>query len=134
MLGLGDLPGGQFSSTALAVSADGQTVVGCGRNAADSNEAFVWRQTGGMQSLTGLLLAQGVNPAADNWGTLLQATSVSANGRYVLGFGLRGGTTEAFLADLGEQPVPEASTKGAVCVLAIVLGSLTRGGLRQTRR
>ena len=117
MTGLGDLPGGSFASGAQAVSADGNVVVGSSTSD-NGPEAFVWRQTTGMQSLVSLLLAQGINPSADNWGTLLQATAVSFDGRYVVGHGIRGGTTEAFLADLGEQPVPEPSTYAAVVTLA----------------
>ncbi len=51
--GIGDLPGGGFSSSAFGVSADGSTVVGIGLSSADpdSFEAVRWTALGGMVSL-----------------------------------------------------------------------------------
>jgi len=50
MVGLGDLPGGSFSSYADGVSANGSVVVGYG-NSANGNEAFRWTQGTGMVGL-----------------------------------------------------------------------------------
>ncbi len=50
MVGLGDLPGGVFASSARAISNDGQVVVGFS-NSAVGNEAFRWTQAGGMIGL-----------------------------------------------------------------------------------
>ena len=46
MVGLGDLPGGDFYSTAYGVSADGSVVVGRGRSASGV-EAFRWTEATG---------------------------------------------------------------------------------------
>jgi uncharacterized membrane protein len=43
--GLGDLPGGGFSSEAFGVSADGRVAVGRS-NAADGSEAVLWTNPG----------------------------------------------------------------------------------------
>ena len=51
--GIGDLPGGTFSSDAHAVSSDGSTVVGAGTSAS-GGEAFRWTLAGGMVSLGSL--------------------------------------------------------------------------------
>jgi len=50
MVGLGDLPGGVFSSIAHAASTDGSIIVGNGTygTTADESEAFRWTQAGGM--------------------------------------------------------------------------------------
>src|SRR5262245_61383857 len=48
--GLGDLPGGTFGSAALAISADGLTVVG-GSQSALGYESFRWRSSSGMIGL-----------------------------------------------------------------------------------
>ena len=49
-MGLGDPPGGDFSSAALAVSGDGSVVVGVSDGATDS-EAFYWTAADGMVGL-----------------------------------------------------------------------------------
>ncbi len=55
-MGLGDLPGGEFSSAARAVSADGSVVVGFGDDgdAKDGEKAFRW-ENGVMTPLDGPL-------------------------------------------------------------------------------
>jgi probable HAF family extracellular repeat protein len=50
MTGLGDLPGGGYISSALAVSADGKTAVGQA-SSAKGPEAFRWTKSGGMVAL-----------------------------------------------------------------------------------
>jgi probable HAF family extracellular repeat protein len=50
MVGLGDLPGGEFHSEARAVSGDGRVVVGSS-NGATGIEAFRWTPEGGMVAL-----------------------------------------------------------------------------------
>jgi probable HAF family extracellular repeat protein len=75
-MGLGDLPGGDFSSGANAISGDGSVVVGYGWGAS-STEAFRWTSDGGMVSIQ--------NPAngfADS-----EARAVSADGSVVAGSG-----------------------------------------------
>ena len=50
MIALGELAGGEFRSSANAVSADGSVVVGYSNSAAGP-EAFRWTQSDGMQGL-----------------------------------------------------------------------------------
>jgi probable HAF family extracellular repeat protein len=75
MLGLGDLPGGVFSSSASGVSADGSVVVGTSVSAA-GNQAFRWIAASGMVGL-GDLPGGAVRSAA---------YAVSADGEVVAGF------------------------------------------------
>ncbi|NEO96604.1 MAG: PEP-CTERM sorting domain-containing protein [Moorea sp. SIO3G5] len=54
MVGLGDLPGGNFSSVALAVSGDGSIIVGQSESSL-GQEPFIWDSLHGMRSLIQLL-------------------------------------------------------------------------------
>ena len=101
MMGLGYLPGLEAESRAYGVSADGSVVVG--QSQADNNsatsEAFVWTQVNGMQRLRDVLIAKGVT-GLDNW-ELREATSISADGQWVVGDGINpSGDREAFLANI----------------------------------
>ena len=49
--GIGDLPGGDFQSTATAVSGDGSVVVGYSSNSATGFEAFRWTEAEGIVGL-----------------------------------------------------------------------------------
>ena len=79
--GLGDLPGGDISSGALAVSADGSTVVGYS-SVAGGYEAVRWRRESGLVSLGefsgGLHRGRGFDVSAD--GSVVVGLSSSANG------------------------------------------------------
>ena len=86
--GLGDLPGGSFSSLTRGVSADGSTVVGDG-NSASGPEAFRWDSTNGMQGLGDLAGGE----------FLSVANGVSADGSTVVGNGVSTSGTEAFRWD-----------------------------------
>jgi probable HAF family extracellular repeat protein len=77
MVGLGDLSGGEFRSTALGVSADGSIVVGESASANGGAEAFRWTQATGMVGLGDL-------PGGE-FGS--SASGVSADGSVVVGFG-----------------------------------------------
>jgi hypothetical protein len=98
---LGDFPGGDFFSIARAVSGDGSVVVGTGVSAS-GGEAFHWTQGGGMLRLWDVLLAAGVDPAADGWTSLPSAYDVSLDGNTVVGLGFRNGNPEAFVAVVPE--------------------------------
>jgi len=75
MVGLGDLPGGNFDSYANDISADGTTVVGWSSSAVGTlHEAFRWTATGGMVGLGGLGNA-----------VVSYANGVSADGTTVVG-------------------------------------------------
>jgi MYXO-CTERM domain-containing protein len=49
-----------------------------------------------------LLLAHGIDPAADGWTQLIRAWGVSANGNTIVGFGERNSHMEAFVAVVPE--------------------------------
>lgn len=104
LTGLGNLPGG-FGIFAFGVSGDGSTVVGRGTSASGP-EAFLWTAGGGMERLWDVLLAQGINPAASGWSVLTQANGVSLDGNTIVGYGIRDGNQEAFIAVI---PSPSAA-------------------------
>ena len=112
MIGLGDLPGGDSTSAATGVSADGTVIVGASSSAASdayslfATEAFRWALTDpvtGAGTMIGLwdLSGGGFNSFA---------TAVSADGTTVVGRGLSGDGTEAFrwrdgvMSGLGDLP------------------------------
>jgi probable HAF family extracellular repeat protein len=92
MVGLGDLPGGAFSSAANAVSADGSVIVGSSESASGTStgtQAFRWTSDGGMVGLGDL-------PG----GVFLSAAfGVSADGSVAVGQGTSASGTEAFIWD-----------------------------------
>lgn len=61
-MGLGDLPGGDYNSTALGVSDDGQTVVGRSVGSTGASEPFKWNVSEGMTALP-LLAGEGSHGA-----------------------------------------------------------------------
>jgi probable HAF family extracellular repeat protein len=73
--GLGDLPGGSFSSTATAISADGSVVVGYSYSGS-GYQAFRWTSSGGMVGLGNLA-----------GGSESLAYGVSADGSVIVGRG-----------------------------------------------
>jgi probable HAF family extracellular repeat protein len=98
-VGLGSPPGASFySSDAFGVSGDGSVIVGRVNANAAGDEAFRWASGGGMERLWDVLVAQGVDPAADGWTRLTYARDVSADGNAIVGYGTRNGNTEAFIA------------------------------------
>lgn len=99
MVGLGDLPGGELSGEAHGVSADGSVIVG--KSATSSSfHAFVWDDANGIRDLQDLLTNEG-GLDLSGW-TLTKATSISADGTTVVGFGTNPtGDTEAWIARLG---------------------------------
>jgi len=88
--GIGDLPGGAFSSEALGVSADGRVVVGFA-NSDQGQEAFRWTRNGSMMGLG----------TFDSGYFYSEAFDVSADGSVVVGYGLGEHGQEAFLWDAG---------------------------------
>jgi probable HAF family extracellular repeat protein len=108
ILGLGDGPGGAFWSLAKGVGANGAIIVGYSESF-QGREACLWSSADGLQRLWDALVNRGVDPTSAGWSSLSKANAVSADGRYVVGFGIRSGRQEAFLADLSpvESLVPE---------------------------
>ncbi len=103
--GLGDLAGGEFSSTAWDVSADGSVVVG-GSRTDSGQEAFVWWDSkNGMKNLKDVLVNDfGLEESLADW-TLIEATGISDDGLTIVGRGKNFetnslGDTEAWIAQL----------------------------------
>jgi probable HAF family extracellular repeat protein len=114
---LGQLPGGN-SSTALAVSADGSVVVGQGGGG--NGEAFIWTAATGMQTLSAVLAAAGVD--LTGWG-LNQATGISADGTVVVGTGTFGNQDTGWIAVLVAQDFAlSVSTTGSGTVTSSPAG------------
>jgi probable HAF family extracellular repeat protein len=88
MEGLGDLPGGTFSSEALSVSADGQVVVGYA-NSEQGQEAFRWTRSSGMASCGTFSIGYFYS----------EALGVSADGNIVVGYSLGKHGQRAFIWD-----------------------------------
>lgn len=82
---LGDLPGGNYQSTAAGVSADGKVVVGSSESSV-GNEAFRWSMATGMKTLSGL--PQNSYAAS--------ATAISDNGNVIAGILAAASGSEAF--------------------------------------
>ncbi|MEM6611415.1 MAG: PEP-CTERM sorting domain-containing protein [Cyanobacteria bacterium P01_C01_bin.72] len=100
MVGLGDLPGGQFASIAYAVSANGDIVVG--KSHTDMGwEAFIWQKEKGMRVLKDLLENEyGLN--LTSW-ILEEALDISADGLTIVGTGYNPeNKEEAWIVRLGE--------------------------------
>jgi probable HAF family extracellular repeat protein len=102
LVGLGDRPGGGFSSEAHGVSADGGVIVGWGDSGeTNGSEAFRWTAAGGLVGLGDL--PGGVFTS--------EANGVSADGRVIVGQGFSANGPEAFrwteaggLVGLGDPP------------------------------
>jgi|GEM_PF-606480 len=102
MVGIGDLSGGIFNSEALGVSADGSVIVGDSASSG-GGEAFRWDATHGMQSITALLTAAGID--LSGW-TLAIAYGVSADGTTIVGTGTHNGNLEGWVATFKPDSVP----------------------------
>jgi hypothetical protein len=127
MVGLGDLPGGDFGSVSAAVSADGSVVVGSGSTEA-GRAAFYWTQSLGMVNLKDYLIAHGVADVVE-W-TNLGASGVSADGRTIVGTGTNPmGQTEAWIVTV---PEPSAVALAIPAILVVLLCRQIRSGKRGT--
>src|SRR5262245_15694259 len=83
--GIGDIAGGPFASAALAISGDGQVVVGYSMGA--SNRVPVrWAAATGIQSI------EPAPPGQRHW----TATAASTNGSVIVGFSEQGSDHRAF--------------------------------------
>jgi probable HAF family extracellular repeat protein len=95
MQALGTLGGNE--SWAYGVSADGSIVVGFARDASGLGRAVRWTASGQIQDLN-VIFSDLLNGAV-----LYGAVAISADGRFILGTGVRpaSGRTEAFLLYTG---------------------------------
>jgi uncharacterized membrane protein len=111
MVGLGDLAGGIFESTAYDVT-DGGVVVGSSASAVGP-EAFIW-VGGTMYSLLDVLVANGLATQVAGW-TLTEARAISDDGLTIAGFGINSdGDTEGWVTTISF--IPEPSTGLLLCV------------------
>ena len=98
MVDLGVLPGG-IESEALSVSSGGTVIVGWSRNFIGDPRAVRWTPQRGLEDLN-VAFASLLQDGSE----LYYANAVSADGRYIVGWGFRAsnGRYEAFLLDTGE--------------------------------
>ncbi|MFI5394193.1 MAG: PEP-CTERM sorting domain-containing protein [Candidatus Binatia bacterium] len=98
---LGDLPGGEQTSVARAVSQNGAVVVGqVNLISAFEHVAFIWDATHGMRPLQNVLTDAGLESELAGW-TLENAGGISADGQVIVGSGQSpAGREEAFVATL----------------------------------
>jgi probable HAF family extracellular repeat protein len=100
MIPLGDLAGGRYDSIANAVTDDGAMVVGRGSSVV-GNEAFIWTADTGTMRLADYLTNM-VGLDLDGW-RLIDATSVSADGSVIAGYGVApSGGQQAWMARISE--------------------------------
>lgn len=111
-------------TTPFAVTNLGRAVVGRSDVIGVNTEAFVWTDSNGIEQLQNVLLSRfGLGPQLTDW-TLVSATDISPDGRFISGTGINpDGNQEAWLVRL-DHPifVPEPST---LLLIAVCLGSLT---------
>ena len=119
MVGLADLPGGNFDSWAFAVSADGSVIVG--RGTTDLGyESFLWDADNGMRNLKDVL-ENDCGLDLTDW-TLRVATGISADGLTIVGYGTNPeGNSEAWAAT-----IPEPATLLLLSIGAALLRKIRR--------
>lgn len=88
MVGLGDLPGGDFDSRAFAASGDGSIVVGESETSSGgATRAFIWDETNSMRDLKQALLDD-FGLGTPGFIRLTEAVDISADGRVITGTGI----------------------------------------------
>lgn len=111
---LGDLPTGDYSSEARAVSADGEVIVGLsGVFPSPRTAAFIWTQSEGMRDLREVLVTD-YNLDLTGW-ELSTAQAISADGRTIVGRGINPqGEYEGWIAYLGRRCAADFNGDGAL--------------------
>jgi len=94
-----------------ALTADGSIIVGA--HAIGSNwTAMVWDESNTAITLGEYLSAHSVS--LTGWSSLTDARGISADGRYIVGYGVYEGQQRGFVADIGVIPAP-----GAIALLGM---------------
>lgn len=125
------------SGYATAVSADGKVVVGWSGTNFFNQQAFIWREgMTNVEKLQDYLLNNGVSAAYSQWQVLKFASDISADGRFVVGWGTNSANqSEGFRVEL---PVfqPQVYCTGKVnsqgCTPAIAFNGYASVGANQT--
>ena len=87
-IGLGDLPGGDYTSEAYAMTADGNTIVGFSADGSDQERgAFIWDAAHGMRDLRTVLINDYGLTQLSDW-NLDVAYAISPDGTTIIGDGL----------------------------------------------
>ena len=131
MISLGKFLSGEAQAGDL--SNDGMRVVG-GWNYLSLKRATVWSPESGLQDLTGVLEASGLD--LSGW-ILNYAAGISDDGRFVTGYGTHLGQQEAFWAELPDSipkvadpsPLPEPG----ITILLFASGAVLFAGSRWRR-
>ena len=101
-----------------ALTADGSIIVGA--HAIGSNwTAMVWDESNTAITLGEYLSAHSVS--LTGWSSLTDAKGISADGRYIVGYGVYEGQQRGFVADIGVIPAP-----GAIALLGMAGIFVTR--------
>lgn len=104
MVGLGDLPGGDFMSSSRAVSDDGGTVVGVAATET-GDTAFIWDKLNGMRELK-VVLQQEYGFDLTGW-ELTSVDGMSFDGKVIVGNAIRAGSfPEGWIAYLYDKTSP----------------------------
>jgi len=118
MQGLAGIGGGSYFANAL--NFDGSIIVG--NVGGLFGTALVWDNSGTPTTLMDYFTQRGVS--LTGWSSLMDASGVSADGRYFAGWGIYDGQKRAFVADIGAIPTPSAAP-------LLALAGLTARGRRR---
>jgi len=89
---------------ANAMTSDGSIIVG---QAGNYYTALIWQNSASAVSLWNYLAERGVS--LSGWSSLTDAKGISADGRFISGYGVYNGLNRGFVVDLGAVPSPAAS-------------------------
>ena len=124
MVGLGDLPGGLHVSTAHAVSANGEIIVGFSHG--DPGGAFIWDPEHGMRNLA-QIFEDDYGFDLSEWSLVHTALGISDDGNTIVGAGFRNGISEGWIAH-----VPEPTTFALLLVGGLFISRTSRRRLART--
>jgi autotransporter-associated beta strand protein/probable HAF family extracellular repeat protein len=127
MIGLGFLPGDVYSF-AYGTNGDGSVVVGYSEDASYNPDAYRWSSSLGVQSIEGILQAEGQN--LSGW-TLYSTNAVSADGQVIAGYGSNNGTFEPWVAQIPVNAFALLDLQGVNHSLGSLLwgGTVTNNGV-----